>query len=65
MSLFGERTGLPTWFNGGKKKKKKCLPMQEILVQSLSQEDLLEKLMATHSSVLVWKIPWTEKPGGL
>ena len=44
----------------------KCLPtMQETLVQSLGQEDLLEKEMATHSSILAWKIPWTEEPGGL
>ena len=34
-------------------------------VQSLDQEDPLEKEMATHSSVFAWKIPWTEKPGGL
>ena len=34
-------------------------------VQSLGQEDHLEKEMATHSSILAWKIPWTEKPGGL
>ena len=44
----------------------KRLPaMQETWVQSLSQEDLLEKEMATHSSTLAWKIPWTEKPGRL
>ena len=35
------------------------------LVQSLDWEDLLEKEMATHSSILAWKIPWTEEPGGL
>ena len=41
----------------------KCLPtMQETRVQSLSQEDPLEKEMATHSSILAWKIPWTEDP---
>ena len=34
-------------------------------VQSLGQEDPLEKGMTTHSSVLVWRIPWTEEPGGL
>ena len=34
-------------------------------VQSLGQEDLLEKEMATHFSTLVWKIAWTEEPGGL
>ena len=39
--------------------------MQETQVQSLGQEDPLEKEMATHSSVLAWKIPWTEEPGGL
>ena len=44
----------------------KCLPtMQETWVQSLDQEDLLEKEMATHYSILAWKIPWTEKPVGL
>ena len=40
-------------------------PMQEMLVQSLGQEDPLEKEMATHSSILAWRIPWTEEPGGL
>ena len=39
--------------------------MQETWVQSLGPEDLLEEEMATHSSILAWKIPWTEKPGGL
>ena len=39
--------------------------MQETWVQSLSGEDPLEKEMATHSSILVWEIPWTEEPGGL
>ena len=44
----------------------KCLPtMQETGVQSLGQEDRLEKEMATHSSVLAWKTPWTEEPGRL
>ena len=44
----------------------KNLPaMQETLVQALAQEDLLEKGMATHSSILAWRIPWTEEPGGL
>ena len=39
--------------------------MQETQVQSLGQEDALEKEMATHSSILAWKIPWTEEPGRL
>ena len=44
----------------------KSLPaMQETQVQSLGWENLLEKGMATHFSILVWKIPWTEEPGGL
>ena len=44
----------------------KNLPaMQETHVQFLSREDPLEKEMATHSSMLAWEIPWTEKPGGL
>ena len=44
----------------------KRLPtMQETQVQSLGQEDLLEKEMATHSSILAWKILWTEEPSGL
>ena len=44
----------------------KSLPdMQETQVQSLGGEDPLEKGTATHSSVLAWRIPWTEEPGGL
>ena len=39
--------------------------MQETWVQSLGQEDPLEEEMATQSSILAWRIPWTEKPGGL
>ena len=44
----------------------KNLPaVQETQLQSLGWEDPLEKEMATHSSILAWKIPWTEEPGGL
>ena len=44
----------------------KRLPtMREAWVQSLGGEDPLEKEMATHSSILAWKIPWTEEPGRL
>ena len=44
----------------------KNLPaMQETWVRSLGQKDLLEKAMATHSSILAWRIPWTEEPGRL
>ena len=55
------------WF---KKKKKKKIhlsmqEMQETWLRSLGQEDPLGEKMAMHSSVLAWKIPWTEEPGGL
>ena len=44
----------------------KNLPaMQETWVRSLGQEDSLEKGMATHASILAWRIPWTKEPGGL
>ena len=42
-----------------------CLPVQEIQVQSLGWEDPLEEGMATHSSILAWRIPWIEEPSGL
>ena len=51
-----------------KKKKRIHLRMQEtqeMRVLSLGWDDPLEKEMATHSSILAWKIPWTEEPGGL
>ena len=41
------------------------LPVQEMQIRSLGQEDPLEKEMATHSRILAWKILWTEEPGGL
>ena len=44
---------------------KNLLTMQETQVPFLAQEDPVEKGMATHSSILGWRIPWTEKPGGL
>ena len=47
------------------KLKKNLLVMQETWVWSLGQEDPLEKGMATHSSILAWRSPWTEEPGGL
>ena len=44
----------------------KCLPtVWETWIQPLGWEDLLEEEMVTHSSILAWKIPWTEKPGRL
>ena len=39
--------------------------MQKIQVRSLGREDPLEEEMATHASILAWRIPWTEEPGGL
>ena len=39
--------------------------LQEVLVRSLGGEDPLEEGMAIHSSILAWRIPWTEEPGGL
>ena len=54
-------TGLLQWL-----RLVKSLPaMQKTKVQSLGQEDPLEKEMATHYSILAWKIPWMEEPGGL
>ena len=53
---------------GSAVKKKICLPIQEVQerrIQSLGWEDPLEEETATHSSILVWKIPWTQEPGGL
>ena len=46
------------------KKKKNLSAVQEMQAWSVSQEDPLEEEMATHSSILAWKIPWTEEPGG-
>ena len=44
---------------------KRLPPVRETQLRSPGQEDPLEKEMVTHSSVLAWKIPWTEEPGGL
>ena len=44
---------------------KNLLAIQKMWVQSLNKEDTLEEEMAAHSSVLAWKIPWTEEPGRL
>ena len=54
----------PVGFPGGSAVKN--LPaMQEMQVGSLGRDDSLEEGMATHSSTLAWRIPWTEEPGGL
>ena len=44
---------------------KRLPPMQETWVRSLGRDDPLEREMATYSSILAWRIPWTEEPGGL
>ena len=44
---------------------KNLTAMRKTLVRSVGQEDALEKDMATHSTILAWRIPWTEEPGGL
>ena len=54
-------SGLPLWLRGIKNQP----AMQETQVRSLGQEDPLEKGMATHSSILTWRIPWMQEPGGL
>ena len=51
-------------FPGGSDGKESAA-MWETWVQSLGREDPLEKGMATHSTILAWRIPWTEEPGGL
>ena len=54
-------SGLPWWLSG----KRIHLPRQEMQVRSLGWENPLEKDITTHSSILAWKISWTEEPGGL
>ena len=76
VNTYAETLRFPQLVLQGRKKKKKTknwsaqtvkhLPaMQETWVQSLGWEDPLEKEMATHSSTLAWKIPWTDKPDRL
>ena len=56
---------LCTWTSLVAQTVKRLPTMQETRVQSLSWDDLLEKEIATHSSILAWKIPWTEEPDRL
>ena len=58
-----EIKGFPQWL-GGKESACNQEP-QEMQVWSLGQKDSLEEGIATHSSILAWRIPWTEEPGGL
>ena len=59
------REWLRQWASLVAQRLKRLPPMQEIRVRSLGWEDLLEKEMVTHSSILAWRIPWMEKPGRL
>ena len=59
-SNINHRIVLPWWL-----RSKDLIAMQETWVKSLGQEDTLERGMAIHSSILAWKIPWTEEPGRL
>ena len=64
----GEGIGYPlqySWASLVAQLVKNLPAMWETWVQPLGCEDLLEKGMATHSSILAWEIPWTEEPGGL
>ena len=54
-----------TWASLVAQRLKRLPAMQETRVQSLRREDPLEKEVATHSSILAWRIPWKEEPGGL
>ena len=54
-----------TWASLVAQQLKRLSAMQETQVRSLGWEDPLEKEMATHSSILAWRIPWREEPGGL
>ena len=56
---------LPLWASLVAQRLKRLPVMRETWVRSLGREDPLEKQMATHSSILTWRIPWTEEPGGL
>ena len=61
-------TATKTWLQPGGSSVEsncQCLPMQEMWVRPLGQEEPLEKEMATHSSILALEITWTEDPGGL
>ena len=64
LTLFTQFHKLPRWLSG-KESTCNAVDSQETWLQSLGQEDPLEKEMATHSNILAWEIPWTKEPGGL
>ena len=61
----GEHFLKPLWVSLVARMVKNLPAMQETWVQSLNGDDPLEEFMATHSSILAWRIPWTEESGGL
>ena len=61
--MLSNHVFIPIWAFLVAQMVKHMPPMWEMQVQSLDWEDPLEKEMATHSSILAWKIPWTEDPG--
>ena len=70
VGVAGSRTGIRTMFGSlrlpwGAQMVKNQPALQETRVQSLGQEDPLEKGIGTHSSILAWRILWTEEPSGL
>ena len=72
FNLHGVRLGvtilfsfISTWSSQVEKHVPAMQETQETWVRSLGWEDPLEEGMATHSSILAWRIPWTEEPGGL
>ena len=68
MKILVQKFTVGVVFKTWRSSKRICLPMQETLemwIQSLGQEVSLGEEMATHSSILAWKTPWTEEPGGL
>ena len=65
LNVYLEPFLYPAWTSLVAQTVKHLPTMWETWVQSLGREDPLEKDMATHSSILAWKIPWTEEPGWL
>ena len=63
LTTPGIENGLPKW-HSGKESACQCRRCKRTQVQSLGQEDPLEKEMANRYNILVWEIPWTEEPGG-
>ena len=62
---MGQKDMMHRWASLVAKMVKNLPIMRETWVQCLGRDNLLEKGMATHSSILAWRIPWTEEPGGL